>query len=541
MKKQNQLNKLNGTRANVAREIPGSKLQIPPETLTPGPSPIRNERGELEPGHLLPEGMDVEPWAEAVEGKGLLDALVLVLRRFVVLPKWAAETLALWIVHTYAFQLREVSTYVGIESPEKRCGKTTLLSVLGELLHRPVVASNISSPAFFRVIEELQPTLLIDEADTFLRGNDELRGILNSGYTKKSAFVWRVSNEVRGSERKSVGALEREGKNPKGNGTSPRPSPQSGEGGPSGRAPLEKAKELNGLNKLNGPSGLAPFHNEEGNTSPRPSPQSGEGEALANGRGSRPKAMKFSCWCPKAVAAIGRLPDTLADRCIVIRMQRKTSEEQCERLRDLETTGLRRQCSRFVADNAAAIASARPEIPKSLNDRAGDIWEPLLVLADLAGGDWPEKARQAAAALTAGAQENSPIGSLLFDICLMFTISNPNPDRSEGSESGGPRRDGRIFTRTLLEGLSTHFGNRPWAEMAGFRGATTNGKGKELTDTWLARQLRPYGIRSKTIWIGEEHAKGYVEEDFTEVFRRYIPRSEIEAWKAEWASERGVK
>jgi hypothetical protein len=186
-----------------------------------------------------------------------------------------------------------------------------------------------------------------------------------------------------------------------------------------------------------------------------------------------------------------------------------------------------------VADNGAAIASARPEIPKSLNDRAGDIWEPLLVLADLAGGDWPEKARQAAGALTAGAQENSPIGSLLLDICLMFTITNA----SESPASGQPRRDGRIFTRTLLEGLSTRFGNRPWAEMAGFRGATTNGKGKELTDTWLARQLRPYGIRSKTIWIGEEHAKGYVEEDFTEVFRRYIPRSEIEAWKAEWTAE----
>ena len=66
---------------------------------------------------------------------------------------------------------------MGIESPEKRCGKTTLLSVLNKLVHRPVPAANISSPAFFRVIQELQPTLLIDEADTFLvRGNDELRG-----------------------------------------------------------------------------------------------------------------------------------------------------------------------------------------------------------------------------------------------------------------------------------------------------------------------------------------------------------------------------
>src|SRR5205085_1214171 len=76
-----------------------------------------------------------------------------------------------------------------------RCGKTTLLGVLSELVNRPVVAANISSPAFFRVIEETQPTLLIDEADTFLQGSDELRGILNAGYSKKTAFVWRVIAE----------------------------------------------------------------------------------------------------------------------------------------------------------------------------------------------------------------------------------------------------------------------------------------------------------------------------------------------------------
>src|SRR5580765_748757 len=125
----------------------------------------------------------------------LLDELVRVLNRFVILPKWAPETLALWTLHTYAFQLRDVSTYIGLESPEKRCGKTTLLTVLSELVNRPVVAANISSPAFFRVIEEVRPTLLIDEADTLLQGNDELRGILNSGYTRKTAYVVRVANQ----------------------------------------------------------------------------------------------------------------------------------------------------------------------------------------------------------------------------------------------------------------------------------------------------------------------------------------------------------
>src|SRR5205807_18118 len=219
----------------------------------------------------------------------------------------------LWTVHTYGFQLRDVSTYIGIESPEKRCGKTTLLGVLSELVNRPVVAANISSPAFFRVIEETRPTLLIDEADTFLQGNDELRGILNSGYSRKTAYVVRVANQI-----------------------------------------------------------------ADYDTSPRPSPQSGEGEETQ--RASR--LARFSCWCPKVMAAVGRFPDTLADRCIVIRVERKTAQEECERLRKLEATTLRQQCARFVLDHADQIATAKPEIPESLNDRAADIWEPLLAVAD---------------------------------------------------------------------------------------------------------------------------------------------------------------
>src|SRR2546428_534054 len=135
----------------------------------------------------------VEPWPEPVDGKSLLDELARVLSRIVVLPKWAAQTLALWILHTFAFHLRDVTAYIGLESPEKRCGKTTLLSVLNELANRAVASSNISPPAFFRVIEDLSPTLLIDEVDTFLTGNDQLRGILNAGYHKKTAFVLRAA------------------------------------------------------------------------------------------------------------------------------------------------------------------------------------------------------------------------------------------------------------------------------------------------------------------------------------------------------------
>jgi len=391
--------------------------------------------------------------------------LAQLLSRFIILPKWGAETLALWILHTYAFQLRAVSTYIGIESPEKRCGKTTLLSVLSKLVNRPIAAANISPPAFFRVIQDTQPTLLIDEADTFLQGNDELRGILNAGYTQDTAIVWRIAPQSR-----STGEPEPSTINHK-----PSSTPSAHCTSPS-------------IHQSINPSIRAAF---------RPSP-------LA----PRP----FSCWCPKIIASIGRLPDTLADRCIVIRMHRKTQFEQCERLRHLDAADLKQRCISFIAENSEKIATAQPPIPDALNDRAADIWEPLLVLADLAGGDWPDRARQAAVALTASAHETNPIGALLLDIFLAFQIHKTD----------------RLFTRTLLHSLYLR-PDRPWAEAR---------SGKPITDMWLAQQLRPYGIRPKTLWIGNEHAKGYLQEDFVEIFKRYIPRSEVEALRAEWGREK---
>jgi hypothetical protein len=424
-------------------------------------------------------GAEVEQWPEAVEGKVLLDELEGLLRRYVVLPKWAAETLALWVLHTYAFQLREVSTYIGIGSPEKRCGKTTLLSVLSELVHRPVVAANISSPAFFRVIEETQPTLLIDEADTFLQGNDELRGILNSGYTRKTAYVVRVA----------WGSWSQDGRWDRGR------EEERCYGGANSSEVLDPSAV---------PTVDASGRGSEGVSALALRPEAWNAPRPGQGQGSR--LARFSCWCPKVMAAIGRLPDTLADRCIVIEMQRKTAGERCERLRTLDTSEVRRKCLRFVRDHEGEIARAHPEPIASLNDRAGDIWEPLLVLADLAGGEWPLKGRNAAEGLTASAQETAPHVSLLMDI--FFVLMN----------AGGER----IFSRELVAGLN-RFGERPWAALR---------KGRQITELWLAQQLRPYGIRPKTMWIGESAAKGYEQVDFHEVLRRYVPRTEFEALKA---------
>ena len=105
------------------------------------------------------------------------------------------EILALWALHTHAFESFAHSPRLAITSPEKGCGKTTTLDVLGELVARPLPSSNASVAAVFRIIEMAAPTLLIDEADTFLKENYELRGILNTGHRRGGQVTRTVGDE----------------------------------------------------------------------------------------------------------------------------------------------------------------------------------------------------------------------------------------------------------------------------------------------------------------------------------------------------------
>jgi putative DNA primase/helicase len=139
---------------------------------------------------------EVEPVGFEVDGDWLLSQIVEVLQRHVVLPRGAAEAVALWIIFTYAIEAFDIAPLLAILSPVKGCGKTTLLLMLRALVHRPQVASNISPAALFRIIDRYHPTLLIDEIDTQLsRGNEELRGILNAGHTRTGAIVIRASGK----------------------------------------------------------------------------------------------------------------------------------------------------------------------------------------------------------------------------------------------------------------------------------------------------------------------------------------------------------
>jgi hypothetical protein len=123
-----------------------------------------------------------EPWPHPVDGAALLSDMTDAVLKYVVMEPGSAETVALWVMHAHAHDAFQISPRLAITSPEMRCGKTTALDVIQSSVPRPLSTSNTTAAAIFRTIEAARPTLLIDEADTFLTNSEDIRGILNSGH-----------------------------------------------------------------------------------------------------------------------------------------------------------------------------------------------------------------------------------------------------------------------------------------------------------------------------------------------------------------------
>jgi putative DNA primase/helicase len=134
---------------------------------------------------------ELEPWPETVDGAGLLDDLLATIRRFCVLPEHSDILIAAWVLHAHAHDCADISPILCLTSPEKRCGKSTTASVVAALVPRPMHVINVSPAVVFRVIEAHKPTLIIDEGDTFLQDNGDMRGLLNGGHDRRTAYVWR--------------------------------------------------------------------------------------------------------------------------------------------------------------------------------------------------------------------------------------------------------------------------------------------------------------------------------------------------------------
>jgi hypothetical protein len=210
----------------------------------------------------------------------------------------------------------------------------------------------------------------------------------------------------------------------------------------------------------------------------------------------------FPVFCPKAFAGIGNcLPDTISDRSIPIRLQRRIREEHVERfrLRDVEPDGhmLADRLAGWLEPQHDYLAEQRPELPRELDDRAQDVWEPLLAIADLAG--WGARARAAAVSLSSGEErEDESITALLLrDIYSFFTANGHDRTRTSTSD--------------VLDHLHA-IEESPWGDWYG----------KQLSAHGLSRLLRSHRIKTMPVRVDGETVRGYKVEQFAEAFARVL-------------------
>jgi len=221
--------------------------------------------------------------------------------------------------------------------------------------------------------------------------------------------------------------------------------------------------------------------------------------------GKRVETEELPAFCPVAVAGLGNLPDTIMTRAVVIRMRKRRPDEAVTpyRRRDAaaETGRLREALAAWAGDHMDEAARARPDLPDGIADRAADVWEPLIIVADLAGGDWPRRARAAAVEFVRAAVETpASLGvRLLADIRFVF--------QQRGCTD--------IATADLLADL-LGLDEAPWPDL----------RGKPLNPARLARMLEPYGVRSGQMWIGGRNVRGFREADFQDPWGRYLPAPE---------------
>jgi putative DNA primase/helicase len=209
----------------------------------------------------------------------------------------------------------------------------------------------------------------------------------------------------------------------------------------------------------------------------------------------------FSVFGPLVIALVGHLPGQIASRAITISLRRRKPTEPIQRFRSdrpiAELDQRAGMMTRWVGDNLDQLQKADPDVPEELANRAGDNWRPLFAIADLAGGDWSERARSAALALCNTADSDSRRIMLLSDLRGLFERET----------------SGVLFTKDILAALAGDE-SRPWAEWK---------SGKPITDRQLAALLRGFKIRPRSVRRGSKTDKGYRQEDMEDAFARYLP------------------
>jgi hypothetical protein len=377
-------------------------------------APSGPQKGKVPPGlQTLPELLESER-------TGLLGDVISYISRYVVMTPAQRVAVGLWVVHTHVIDAAEQTPYLAITSPEKQCGKSRLMEVLGLLTARSWYVVLPSEPVVFRTIHQSQPTLLLDETDTIFNPrsaekHEGLRALINAG-------------------------------------------------------------------------------NRPGATVPR---------CVGNAN----KVQEFDVFCAKALAGIGTLPDTVADRSVPIRLARKTKKEVVERfrIREAEPAGhaLRDQLEAWAEEHEEQLADARPEMPDQLSDRMQDACEPLLAIAELVGGPWLLLAREALVELCTGERLDDTESlrvRLLEDIKSIFLRTN--------------RRS--VTTKNLLRELHA-LAEAPWGSWYG----------RKLEARDLAALLKPFGVKPQNLRLKSGAiAKGYRREPLEDAWNRYAGGAE---------------
>jgi hypothetical protein len=230
----------------------------------------------------------------------------------------------------------------------------------------------------------------------------------------------------------------------------------------------------------------------------------------------------YRVFCAKAFAGIGTLPGTVADRSIPIELARRKKTEPVDRFFLREAAPELHPVSKAIAawgeDAVDVLRDARPSLPEALADRAAEVWEPLLAIADLAGGEWPARARKAALELHQGRTDTDSAGvALLRAIRDVFYPPPPAPD------APAPEPVNEVSTIDLLRALVDREGE-PWA---GWWGRDVDQAGEGNTPRKpameLARHLKPFGIQPGKLRDGDKTFNGYKRCDFEDAFGRYLP------------------
>lgn len=209
----------------------------------------------------------------------------------------------------------------------------------------------------------------------------------------------------------------------------------------------------------------------------------------------------YNVFCPKVLAGIGKLPETIQDRSIVINMRRKRKDESKDKLKHVDAAefkGLSQRIQHWADANIDALSVARPKIPSGLSDRKEDCWEPLFAIADLFGEECSHLAREAALEISGREYDEVHINEqLLLAIKAVFEQENVN----------------RLASNDLLKHLLSDK-EAPWLSFNG---------GRPMTIRQLSQLLKPFGVSSKQIRFGEKTLKGYELADFEGCFLDYLP------------------